>query len=205
MTIHELAKIPENATDKQNPDHAFCGQNYLHHYESHFESLRDRPVNLLEIGVNDGCSLRLWRDYFPKGQIHGLDINPKCVDHCAERIDVLWGDQGDSRVLEIVAMHGPFDIIIDDGSHYVPHILMAFSFLWPHVKPGGFYVMEDMRISYSGVDLGWPGMVFNKLLGMNRRSEVDAVLLDRMKVMDNLEGDLAAIHLYPMLYFFEHV
>lgn len=204
MTIHELAQIPQNATDKQNGDHTFHGRNYLHHYEKHFEALRNCPVKVLEIGVFGGWSLRLWRDYFPLGDIHGLDINPDSQCQEASRITVHIGDQGDYRTLEKLALE-QWDIVIDDGSHYVPHILLGFSWLWPTIRSGGFYVMEDMRISYHDVDMDWPGMLFNQPLGSNHRVEVDALLSQRLKAMDNVEGDIAAIHLYPMIYFFEKV
>lgn len=207
MTIHQLAEIPQNATDKQNPDHTFWGKNYLHHYERHFEALRDLPVKLLEIGVHGGWSLRLWRDYFPKGEIHGFDINPECVDQKSDRISVHIMDQGNKLDLEVIASLGPWDIIIDDGSHYVPHILIAFSFLWPRVSPGGFYVMEDMRLSYANIDMTWPGMKHNTTIidGKNHRDPINELLLERCKKMDEFIGNTAAMHLYPMIYFFEKI
>lgn len=205
MTIHELAQIPENATDKQNPDHAFCGRNYLHAYERHFEALRDRPVKLLEIGVHGGCSLRLWRDYFPKGEIHGLDINPQCMEHEAHRITVHIGDQSDDAVLDALTKLGMWDIIIDDGSHYVPHILKTTQHLWPWLAKGGWYVWEDMRLSYQNVDTTWPGMSFNTTIGdcINQRQPVNDMLLDTVRVLDFCEGETASLHVYPMIYFFE--
>lgn len=207
MTIHELAKLPENSTDKQNPDHAFAGKNYLHHYERHFERLRNFPIRILEIGVYGGWSLRLWRDYFPKGEIHGLDINPECINHTEDRIEIFIGDQSNPVALGAVIAHGPFDIIIDDGSHYVPHIIETFETLWPELNKGGIYVMEDMRLSYENVDMDWPGMAHNTTIkdGRNDRDQIDNLLLDRLMEMDECAGDTAAIHLYPMIYFIEKI
>lgn len=206
-TIHQLAKLPGNQTDKQNPDHAFSGRNYLHHYERHFEPLRQLPVKLLEIGVNYGCSLRLWRDYFEKGDIHGADINPECIDHKSDRITVHILDQGSQPDLATMAALGPWDIIIDDGSHYVPHIVSTFGALWPSISPGGFYVVEDMRLSYANVDMTWPGMKHNTTIsdGTNHREPINELLLARCKEMDEFAGNIASIHLYPMVYFFEKI
>lgn len=205
MTIHDLAKLPENGTDKQNPDHTFCGRNYLHHYERHFEVLRHLPVRLLEIGVHGGWSLRLWRDYFKMGQIYGIDINPECKQHEGDRITVRIADQGNCIDLNNIAALGPFDIIIDDGSHYVPHIVDTFEILWPKLNNGGFYVMEDMRLSYENVNMTWPGMSHNTTIedGKNDREQIDELLLDRLMEMDEFAGDTASIHLYPMIYFIE--
>jgi hypothetical protein len=205
MTIHELARIPENSTDKQDHEHAFKGRNYLHAYERHFEVIRDQDVRLLEIGVHGGCSLRLWRDYFVNGSILGLDINPECKEQAGERIKVIIGDQSLPETLREVVAQGPLDIIIDDGSHYVPHILATFETLWDNLKPGGWYVMEDMRLSYSNVDFDWPGMKHNTTIkdGKNERDPVDNLLLELLMTMDACQGDITSIHLYPMLYFIE--
>lgn len=210
MNLHELAAQPQNHTDKQNADHAFHGRNYLHHYERHFEPLRDKTIKVLEIGVFGGWSLRLWRDYFPKGDIHGLDINPECVDQCKNetRITVHVGDQSDTEVLVKLLDSGPFDIIIDDGSHYVPHMITSFSWLWENLNPGGFYVWEDMGLSYSGIDMSWPGMHLNNRIPedpFNNRATISSFLESRLFTMDCRQGRIGAIHLYPLIYFFEKV
>lgn len=187
-TIHELARIPANRTDKQNPDHSFAGQNYLHHYERHLAHLRAKPIKLLEIGVFKGCSLRLWRDYFPLGDIHGLDSNSACKAHIAQRISVHIGDQADPAVLAGLATLGPWDVIIDDGSHKVPELIASYRGLIDHVKPGGFYVLEDLGMAYGGT---------------NKRSDVDAFLRELIGTMDAMRGDIRALHIYPIVIFVE--
>ena len=63
----------------------------------------------------------------------------------------MQGDQGDEQFLDSMARElGPFDIIIDDGSHMSHHVLASFNALFPHVRPGGIYVIEDLGTSY------WP-------------------------------------------------
>ncbi|ANZ15351.1 class I SAM-dependent methyltransferase [Streptomyces noursei] len=128
------------------------------HYDRHFREYRGEQVRVLEIGIggyrvptSGGGSLRMWKHFFPRGQIYGLDIVDK--SHVNEpRIIALQGDQSDAESLNRIAeRHGPFDIIIDDGSHINQHVQASFEYLFPHVKPGGLYVIEDMWTAY------WPG------------------------------------------------
>ncbi|MBB6474929.1 class I SAM-dependent methyltransferase [Sphaerisporangium rubeum] len=130
---------------------------YTPHYARYLAPLRDRPVRLLEIGVGGyqdpaagGASLRMWQRYFPRGLIYGLDLFGKTGVR-GPRIRTLQGDQGDPAALRaLAAEHGPFDIVIDDGSHLNEHVLLSLRELFPHVRPGGLYVVEDTQTSY------WP-------------------------------------------------
>jgi len=131
-------------TDKSTRTHGFTK-----HYEVYFELLRELPLKILEIGVQSGASLRMWKQYFPKAQIVGLDyfdVMPMEED----RIKVIQGQQKDKDVLEKVLLNGPFDIIIDDGSHQNPDIMASFEYLFPRMKPGGIYVIEDTTCTYWG-------------------------------------------------------
>jgi len=121
---------------------------YTRAYEQHFGPWRDRPLSLLEIGVGEGNSLRMWRDYFPQANIFGLDVkNSPPLE--GPRIKVFVGSQGDDLALEkMAAGTGPLDIVIDDGSHRWSDQIGSFKALYPHVKPGGFYVIEDLHTSY---------------------------------------------------------
>jgi 8-demethyl-8-alpha-L-rhamnosyltetracenomycin-C 2'-O-methyltransferase len=123
---------------------------YTPHYERYFEPLRDRLLTVLEIGIHTGASLRMWKRFFRRAIIFGLDI----VDssHYAEqRITPLLADQSSSESLERVAEQtGPLDIVIDDGSHVPAHIITSFHSLFPKLRPGGLYIIEDLQTSY------WP-------------------------------------------------
>ena len=131
-------------TDKSSRTH-----NFTKHYEVYFELLRDAPLKLLEIGVQSGASLRMWKQYFPKAQIYGLDYYD--VDVMQEdRIKVFKGMQNNIELLEQVLLDGPFDIIIDDGSHQNKDIMASFEYLFPRMKPGGIYVIEDTTCTYWG-------------------------------------------------------
>ncbi|MFI5508052.1 class I SAM-dependent methyltransferase [Mycobacterium sp. NPDC051804] len=134
------------------------GRWYTPHYQKHFEPFRELAVKVLEIGVGGyespdagGESLRMWKHYFRRGLIYGLDIVAKTGIE-ESRLRVLKGDQGDAKFLDSMARElGPFDIVIDDGSHIAHHIITSFDALFPHVRPGGLYVVEDLAMAY------WPG------------------------------------------------
>ncbi|MEU3906544.1 class I SAM-dependent methyltransferase [Streptomyces goshikiensis] len=125
------------------------------HYDRHFSSYRDQQVRVLEIGIGGykhpewgGGSLRMWKHFFHRGEIYGLDIVDKS-HFDAPRITTLRGDQSDPDYLRSIAEeHGPFDIVIDDGSHINDHIRTSFQALFPHVRPGGLYVIEDLWTAY---------------------------------------------------------
>src|SRR4051794_507991 len=108
-TLNDLAL--RHGTDKASGRHDFAET-----YDEFLAPLRDEPIKLLEIGVKAGASVRMWRDYFARGQIYGIDIKRAALDHAEERIHVFVGDQKDEAVLtEITNASGPLDVIIDDG------------------------------------------------------------------------------------------
>jgi len=131
-------------TDKSSKMHF-----YTRHYETYFESMRDLPFKLLEIGVQTGASLRMWKQYFPKAEIYGLDYYD-CGPFIEDRIKIIQGAQRDPKTLEKVMAEGAFDVIIDDGSHKNPDILASFEYLFPRMNPSGLYVIEDMNVCYWG-------------------------------------------------------
>jgi hypothetical protein len=130
---------------------------YAQHYQTHLLPLRNRPVKILEIGIGGysragqgGASLRMWKHFFPAGQIVGLDLRDKSFVE-EDRIRAYRGDQTDPELLRrIVAESGPFDVIIDDGSHRPEHIIASFGILFPLLQDDGIYVVEDTQTSY------WP-------------------------------------------------
>lgn len=133
-----------HGTDKSSHTHG-----YLAVYDRVLQPLRRRPVRLLEIGVLNGASLRMWRDYFPRGRIVGLDRDSAALAQAGERIKVFLADQSDAPAMAaLVRRLGVFDIIIDDGSHIWSHQIETLRALLPLVKPGGFYIVEDLHTSY---------------------------------------------------------
>jgi SAM-dependent methyltransferase len=125
---------------------------YLRNYEEYFRPLLDRDVRLLELGVLKGGSLLLWRDYFERGVIAGLDLNPAQIEDPTGRIRLYQGGQQETELLDRIAREcAPegFDVIIDDCSHVGELARVSFWHLFEnHLKPGGLYVIEDWGTGY---------------------------------------------------------
>lgn len=129
---------------------------YHRYYATHLGHLAEMPFKLLEIGIGGenretgGASLHMWRKAFPQAQLYGLDIYPKHeLDEPGLATFVV--DQGDAAALtRFCAEHGPFDIIIDDGSHHRSDQLTSLFNLIAQVRPGGYYILEDYFTAY------WP-------------------------------------------------
>jgi cephalosporin hydroxylase len=126
---------------------------YFDIYTKHFEAYRQRPIRMLEIGVFRGGSLRMWKEYFhPDSVIVGIDIDKTCKEHeIAERkVFVRIGSQADPEFLSAVTDEfGPFDIILDDGSHKTHHQNISFGALFRDaLTDGGCYMVEDVHTNY---------------------------------------------------------
>ncbi len=146
---------------------------YLKRYERRFAPLCQSPIALLELGVNQGGSLLMWRDYFAQGQIAGLDVRPVALDDSSGRVHIYQGAQQDlkllNRIAREVAPQG-FDIIIDDCAHLGELSRASFRHLFArHLKPGGIYILEDWGTGF------WPewmdGVAFNPRAAQLARTE----------------------------------
>lgn len=124
-------------------------------YEEYYRPFRNEKVRLLEIGIFQGASLRMWHDYFSQGLIFGIDdcsiegfnVTPESVKNLEnDRLKTFMGDQSNREHLKkfIEEYSGNFDIIIDDGLHFQEHQQVSLGFLFPHVKSKGTYVIEDL-------------------------------------------------------------
>jgi hypothetical protein len=133
-------------TDKSSEVHNYCVK-----YEKYLPFNRYDKLNILEIGVLNGKSLKTWQEYYYKSNIIGIDINPDCEQYNDRdnRVHVEIGSQDDNVFLnDIMRKYGPFDMILDDGSHMNEHVIYSFEHLFESVKSGGIYVVEDVSTSY---------------------------------------------------------
>lgn len=133
-------------------------------YESWLLLRRELPLKILEIGIFRGASLLAFRDYLPFAEIHGVDINHKAMILGQERITTHVCNQADKRSIQCICQeHGPFDLVIDDGSHLPQDQMKTFYDIAQFVQDGGMYVIEDVAspqdlLSIPGskvVDLRW--------------------------------------------------
>ncbi len=159
MTLDEIA-IKYN-TDKSSKLH-----NYTARYDVYFSGMRHEKLKILEIGIQSGFSLKTWKEYFQNSKIFGIDI-ADCSHIDEDRIKTLQGSQNDLSFLKKVNdLYGPFDIIIDDGSHISSDMRISFDFLFPLLKKEGLYVVEDLHCCY------WPEFRKNSYSFMDRLNEL---------------------------------
>lgn len=127
-------------------------KHYFPAYERHFSRYVNRPMTFLEIGCGLGGSLQMWKRYFgPHAQIIGIDLRPECVNFEEDQIAVRIGDQSDPAFLNtVVEEFGPPDIVLDDGSHVMKHVVASFAFLYPRMASDGVYMVEDLHTAYWG-------------------------------------------------------
>ncbi len=152
---------------------------YTPHYQAHLKKFKFKRINLLEIGVggyedpqNGGSSLRMWKKYFPFGKIFSFDIYDKSALQ-ERRIKILQGSQVDHDFLDkVIQEMGTIDVIIDDGSHINEHVIETFQLLFPKLKDGGIYIIEDTQTSYwpyyggDSEDLKNPNTMMNYFKGL---------------------------------------
>ena len=147
-TLDKLAK--SLGTDKSSDIHNYCVK-----YEKYLPFKRYDKLNIMEIGVQGGHSLRTWKEYFYKSNILGIDIVEDCKQYEEENIKIEIGSQADSIFLQTIKeKYGLFDMILDDGSHMNEHVIFSFQNLWDSIKSGGVYIVEDTGTSYWD---GWNG------------------------------------------------
>lgn len=125
---------------------------YLKVYNEYFKEIRNKEINILELGVLNGASALAWRIYFSNANIYGLDVEDK-----TPIFNSLWGisefflgDQSNELHIEYLTEKVKlqtgkgFDIIIDDGSHFQYDMMTSLGLLYPHLNENGIYVIEDM-------------------------------------------------------------
>lgn len=149
-------------TDKVS--HGFCQI-----YDNKFSGIRQQASNILEIGVFFGASILMWKDYFPNATIYGIDTfsglqgNGHRFENADKfylesksdkRIKLYVCDQGKEIDLQKFVDNGiTFDVIIDDGSHLMRDQQLTLKYLFPLVKDGGWYVIEDVHSSLGDYDV----------------------------------------------------
>ena len=145
-------------TDKASGRH-----DYLSFYATFLEEMRHEEVRVLEVGVQFGSSLRMWEEYFPRGTIVGADIHPGVKTFTSERIRTEIVDQSNLEDLVLLGTkHGPFDVIVEDGSHMWGHQIGTLKALFPFLKSSGIFIVEDLHTNYGSL-----GPVFRGASGIS--------------------------------------
>lgn len=131
-------------------DKASTFHDYTRAYSHFFAPLKDKKIKFLEIGLWQGASVKLWEEYFPHAELHFMDIDLSNTKYHSPRSTYHQANQ--EKTEELVAFAektgGQFDIIIDDGGHTMLQQINSFYALFPYIKSGGIYVIEDLHTSY---------------------------------------------------------
>jgi hypothetical protein len=178
---------------------------YFPAYEWHFRRYVNRPVVFLEVGVQHGGSLQLWKQYFgPYAQVVGIDIDPGASFE-EDQIAVRVGNQSDKSFLQgVVDEFGPPDVVLDDGSHIMSDVTETFRYLYSRMSQSGVYMVEDMHTAY------WPE-TGGGLHAPTSFIEIAKSLIDEMNAETSrgavqptaFTAETISIHFYESLVVFE--
>lgn len=126
---------------------------YFDIYHRHFARLRGTRFTMIEIGVFNGGSLPMWRNYFgPQATIVGVDINAECSRFADPGIEIVIGDQSDRSFLASLGeRYRDIGIVLDDGGHRMHQQIATFEELYPRLRSDGVYLCEDTHSSYMSV------------------------------------------------------
>ena len=170
---------------------------YTVHLEPFFEPLRDLPIKLLEIGAAGGESIKTWLEYFThsKSRVVGVDNvqgtnrwNTVKAEGITPRYTFVFGDQSDPTFWKCFAVDygAEWDVVIDDGGHYNDQILTSFEYLWPLLKSGGIYCVEDLGVAYGAgsifVKPGYPNHIDwlrSKIDQLNTDSDIHSITFSK--------------------------
>lgn len=140
LDLDGIGKI--NHTDKCSDDH-----NYLKKYEFFFNKFRNQEINVLELGVLRGSSIRTLSQYFTNAKVIGVDIDVECTKYANDNIEIQIRDLSKTEEINQLLKINP-SVIIDDASHIWSHQINALNILYPSLKSGGIYIMEDLETSF---------------------------------------------------------
>jgi predicted O-methyltransferase YrrM len=191
------------------------GTLYTQTYHRWLGHVREQRLRMLEIGLYNGGSLRMWRDYLPNSVLHGIDIDARTLAYQDEvaNSQVRLVDQGDPAALDafVAELGGNYDFILDDGGHTMVQQIVSFEVLWPQIMPGGIYAIEDLGTSYfveyGGQELRHPDTAVDYVKDL-----ADAVQRDQAVrppdgvrsavgpiALAKLRRDVASVHVHPGL------
>jgi hypothetical protein len=141
-----LQQLVDNSRTDKNTVHS-----YLEVYDSLFSRIRESAQNVLEVGVSEGGSIKLWHDYFPTAKIYGIDITPIRLTWKdilpLKRVHILPNISAyEKRTLDILeSLHVKFDMILDDGTHFPQDQIYFVKNYLPFLSDTGIFIVEDLR------------------------------------------------------------
>ena len=204
-------------TDKNSYFH-----NYTKVYSKYFDSMHTDKIRFMEIGIYHGNSVKLWESYFTNAELHFVDINGLQIQYHSPRAQYHFVDQANIADMQALAKNigGNFDIIIDDGGHTMVQQINSFKALFPSIKSGGVYVIEDLHTSYwaawgGGGQIGAPAKKMgtcveflknliddlNYTAGITTVADIAKISPELRATLNIYQSDIDSIHFYQSLCF----
>lgn len=168
-------------------------KHYFEIYHRHFCKFIGQEVRILEVGVYSGGSLEMWRHYFgPKCIVYGVDIEEACKAYEDDSIKIHIGDQEDRSFWKQFKMDVPaIDIIVDDGGHMAHQQIVTLEEMFPHLRPGGVYLCEDVCGKFNPFHAYVDGLTRNLHTGANLPTSFQRIV--------------HSVHLYPFVIVLERL
>lgn len=153
----DIGNVDVYRSYQRSPYLSIKHSSYFHAYAELFAPYKGRPITFVEVGVLNGGSLFMWRDYFgPHARIIGVDFNPLAKKWEKEGFEIHIGSQSDPTFWDALFKSvGPVDLVLDDGGHTFEQQIITVHCCIPHVNNGGLVVVEDTHTSYFK-DFGYP-------------------------------------------------
>ncbi len=153
------------------------GHDYLRYYELFLRDLKKKKFTLLELGCFTGASLKMWKEYFPKAKIVGVDLDKSLTRIVEDRIDFICSNATSPDLPELLEEDlGTISCIIDDCSHAWSDQRLSFEMLFPLLNSGGYYIIEDLECGAEGAYPSHPPKVLDAQLFWD-------YAMDRMKIL----------------------
>ena len=175
---------------------------YFDVYETWLSKYRDQKPVFMEVGIQGGGSMQMWKEYFGEGAIiYGVDVDERVKELPLDGINVFVGDQSNPHFWNKIVKDLPdLDAFVDDGGHTMMQQINTLLFIWPKIKEGGVYICEDTHTSYWqawGGGFGLPENFINYTKNL-----IDMINVEHIQgatppqTMLDLFGDIGSIHYY---------
>lgn len=184
-------------------------QSYTKWYERYLPGA-DQPVTLVELGVDQGNSMKMWLHYFRHANTRIIGIDQTLSENALYRDDyngvanLFTADQADFQVAATITAMLPVDVVIDDASHQGDKTAASFEVWWPHLLPGGLYVVEDTHCSYDTDHYrtaGKPGQQGTMMDFLKRLADDVNWGIHGYDRFHRMAQDVAYVHFYPGIAF----
>ena len=188
-------------------------KHYFHNYfekvyQDLFHPIRLTTKKFVELGVHEGASMIIWREFFPNATIIGLDLTPG-LNRIEDKTRMEFGQlnsQFRNELDDFASKHSDIDVFMDDGSHTMKDQQMTLASVFRSIRPGGIFVLEDLHTSLSVIDPDNPSSIWGKkgetttLEVLENYKETGKIVSDFMTEEDcnYLEENIASVEIYNL-------